>query len=69
MLTETHSADATTAAAYITEKANVVGLGGGGTDLTDQTVCFKLDATSTSIMLNNGYSYGVNTIKAINNGD
>ena len=62
-------ADAATAAAYITEKANVVGLGGGGTDLTDQTVCFKLDATSTSVMLDNGYSYGVNTIKAINNGD
>ena len=54
---------------YITEKANVVGLGGGGTDLTGETVCFKLDDTSTSIMLDNGYSYGVNTIKAVNNGD
>ena len=61
--------DAQTAADYITEKANVVGLGGGGTDLTGQTVCFKLDDTSTSIMLDNGYSYGVNTIKAINTGD
>ena len=40
---------------YVTEKANVVGLGGGGTDLTDQDVCFKLDDTSTSIMLDNGY--------------
>ena len=54
---------------YITEKANVIGLGGGGTDLTDEVVCFKLDDTSTSIMLDNGYSYGVNTIKAVNNGD
>ena len=62
-------ADAQTTADYITEKANVVGLGGGGTDLTDETVCFKLDDTSTSVMLDNGYSYGVNTIKAINNGD
>ena len=62
-------ADAQTTADYITEKANVVGLGGGGTDLTSQIVCFKLDDTSTSIMLDNGYSYGVNTIKAINTGD
>ena len=62
-------ADAATAAAYITEKANVVGLGGGGTELTDITVCFKLDNTSTSIMLDNGYSYGVNTIKAVDTGD
>ena len=62
-------ADAQATADYITEKANVVGLGGGGTDLTDETVCFKLDDTSTSVMLDNGYSYGVNTIKAVNNGD
>ena len=62
-------ANAQDAADYITEKANVIGLGGGGTDLTDEVVCFKLDDTSTSIMLDNGYSYGVNTIKAINNGD
>ena len=57
------------AANYITEKANVVGLGGGGTDLTGTNVCFKLDETSTSIMLDNGFSYGVNTIKAVNTGD
>jgi len=62
-------ADAQAAADYITEKANVVGLGGGGTELTDEIVCFKLDDTSTSVMLDNGYSYGVNTIKAVNNGD
>ena len=62
-------ADAQTTADYITEKANVVGLGGGGTDLTGQDVCFKLDDTNTSVMLDNGYSYGVNTIKAVDNGD
>ena len=62
-------ANAQDAADYITEKANVIGLGGGGTDLTDEVVCFKLDNTSTSVMLDNGYSYGVNTIKAVNNGD
>ena len=62
-------ADAQEAADYITAQANVVGLGGGGTDLTDVSVCFKLDDTSTSIMLDNGYSYGVNTIKATNTGD
>ena len=62
-------ADAQEAADYITAQANVVGLGGGGTDLTDVSVCFKLDDTSTSVMLDNGYSYGVNTIKATNTGD
>ena len=50
---------------YITTNANVVGLGGGGTDLAGVDVCFKLDDTSTSVMLDNGYSFGVNTIKAI----
>ena len=54
---------------YITVNANVIGLGGGGTELNDTQVCFKLDDTSTSIMLDNGYSYGVNTIKALDTGD
>lgn len=40
-----------------------------GSDLTDEVVDFKLDATSTSIMLDNGYSYGVNTIKAVDLGN
>ena len=62
-------ADAQTTADYITTNANVTGLGGGGTDLALQTVCFKLDDTSTSVMLDNGYSFGVNTIKALNTGD
>ena len=39
--------DATEAANYITANANVVGLGGSGTELTGETVCFKLDDTST----------------------
>ena len=60
--------DAQAAADYITEKANVIGLGGGGTDLTGQNVCFKLDDTSTSIMLDNGFAFGVNTIKAVAEG-
>ena len=62
-------ADAQTTADYITEKANVVGLSGEGIDLTGETVCFKLDDTSTSIMLDSGHSFGVNTIKAVDNGD
>ena len=53
------------AADYITDNANVIGLSGVGTDLNGETVCFRLDDTSTSVMLDNGYSYGVNTIKAI----
>ena len=40
-----------------------------GHDLLDKVVDFKLDATSTSIMLDNGYAYGVNTIKAVDLGN
>ena len=61
-------ATAQDAADYITANANVLGIG-TGIDLIGQTVCFKLDATSTSIMLDNGYSYGVNTIKAVADSD
>tara|TARA_R110002012_G_scaffold39074_1_gene108370 strand:- start:3 stop:2753 length:2751 start_codon:yes stop_codon:yes gene_type:complete len=53
---------------YINSSANATGITGNGIDLSNQTVCFSLDATSTSIMLDNGYSFGVNTIKAISNG-
>ena len=42
---------------------------GTGTDLTGLSMGFRLDATSTSIMLDNGLEFGVNTLKAINNGD
>ena len=64
-------ADASEAATYITEHANVVGVSddGVGSDLTTETVCFSLDATSTSILFDVGYSYGVNTIKAEDTGD
>ena len=55
---------------YINAQANLQGVTGGdstGTDLTGLSVCFKLDATSTSIMMSNGYEFGVNTIKAVAN--
>jgi len=57
---------------YINEQANldanVTGGDGSGTDLVGETVCFSLDATSTSILLDNGNHFGVNTIKAVENG-
>jgi len=57
---------------YINEQANldanVTGGDGSGTDLLGQTICFSLDATSTSILLDNGNHFGVNTIKAVENG-
>jgi len=62
-------ADATEAAAYITAQANVIGLGGSGTDLNGVNLCFRLDDTSTSILLDNGYHYGVNAIQAIAHSD
>ena len=61
-------ADAQAAADYITEKANVIGLSGDGIDLTNESICFSLDDTSTSIILDNGYHFGVNTIKAVEEG-
>ena len=58
------------AADYITGAARVLGISpdSTGNDLTGVTVCFKLDDTSTSIILDNGYSFGVNTIKAVSEG-
>ena len=53
---------------YVTEQGNVLGLNDVGEDLTNVTVNFKLDQTSTSIVLDNGYSFGVNTIKAVADG-
>ena len=52
---------------YITSSCRVVGVSADsvGSDLTGESVCFSLDATSTSILFDIGYSYGVNTIKAI----
>jgi hypothetical protein len=56
------------AADYITEKANVTGVS-ADVSLIGQQIDFKLDDTSTSIMFDNGYSYGVNTIKAVPDAD
>ena len=39
------------------------------TSLNGLDIDFKLDTTNTSIILDNGYQYGVNTIKALNTGD
>ena len=63
-------ASAQATADYITANANVIGLApeSPGTDLTGVTVCFELDDTNTSIILDNGYSFGVNTIKAVASG-
>jgi len=61
-------ASALDVANYITEQGNVLGLNNTGEDLTNITVNFKLDQTSTSIVLDNGYSFGVNTIKAVADG-
>mgnify|MGYP003669483966 CR=1 FL=1 len=57
---------------YINDQSQLTGANGGdgnGTDVTGTVIDFKLDDTSTSIMLDNGFAYGVNTIKAFNNGD
>ena len=52
---------------YITATCRVLGVSADsvGSDLTGESVCFSLDATSTSILFDIGYSYGVNTIKAV----
>ena len=54
---------------YINANANVTGLTGNGIDLIGEQVCFSLDETSTSIMMDNGFSFGVNTIKAVADAD
>ena len=56
------------AADYITAQGNVTGLNDIGKDLTGVTVDFRLDQTNTSIILDNGEAFGVNTIKAVNEG-
>jgi len=50
---------------YVNANANVVGVSGTGADLTGVAVNFRLDETSTSIIMDNGASFGVNTIKAV----
>lgn len=54
---------------YINSNANVSGVSDVGTDLTGQSVDFRLDQTSTSIIMDNGANYGVNTIKAVADAD
>ena len=58
---------------YINEQANLtgssVGGDGTGTDLSALTICFELDETNTSITMDNGYSFGVNTIQAVADAD
>ena len=54
---------------YINANANVVGVSDVGADLTDVVVNFRLDQTSTSIIMDNGSSFGVNTIKAVADAD
>ena len=50
---------------YINTNANVVGVSDVGADLTGIDVNFRLDQTSTSIIMDNGSAFGVNTIKAV----
>jgi hypothetical protein len=50
---------------YINSNANVVGVSDVGADLTGIDVNFRLDQTSTSIIMDNGSAFGVNTIKAV----
>ena len=54
---------------YVNANANVIGVSSTGTDLTGVDVNFRLDQTSTSIIMDNGAAFGVNTIKAVPNAD
>ena len=58
-------ANAQETADYITAEGNVLGVSDTGTDLNGITVNFRLDQTSTSIIMDNGAAFGVNTIKAV----
>ena len=59
--------DSTEAAAYITEKANVIG---GAIELDAITVVnFTRDNTNTSVLTSLGDSFGVNSVKAIGDAD
>ena len=50
---------------YVNTNANVVGVSSSGNDLTGVSINFRLDATSTSVIMDNGSAFGVNTIKAV----
>ena len=63
--------DLTQVVEYINSQSNLsAGTSGGdgsGTDMAGLDVCFKLDDTSTSVMMDTGHEFGVNTIKAVEN--
>ena len=56
---------------YINEQSNLTASVNPdvNTDLSNISVDFTRDATSTSIIFSNGYQFGVNTIKAMDTGD
>ena len=58
-------ADAQAMVDYINDQANVLGVSDVGADLNGVAVNFRLDDTQTSIIMDNGSSFGVNTIKAV----
>ena len=62
-------ADAQAMVDYVNTNANVVGVSSVGTNLNGISVDFRLDDTSTSIIMDNGSSFGVNTIKAVADAD
>ena len=62
-------ADAQAMVDYITTNANVIGVSEVGTSLTGIDVNFRLDQTSTSVIMDNGSAFGVNTIKAVADAD
>jgi hypothetical protein len=62
-------ADAQAAVDYINLEANVSGVSDTGADLTDVSVNFRLDETHTSIIMDNGAAFGVNTVKAVADAD
>ena len=62
-------ADAQAAVDYINLEANVSGVSDTGADLTDVSVNFRLDETNTSIIMDNGAAFGVNTVKAVADAD
>ena len=62
-------ADAQAMVDYVNANANVIGVSAVGTNLNGVSVDFRLDDTSTSIIMDNGSSFGVNTIKAVADAD
>jgi hypothetical protein len=62
-------ATAQAAVDYVNTNANVTGVSETGTDLTGIDLNFRLDQTSTSIIMDNGSHFGVNTVKAVADAD